>query len=121
MPASRIGGPIAPVADYPLDGCRSVIDVKLNGVFHRMKHEIAAMLASGGGAIVNTSSILGSVGSGAYVATKHALLGQLAGLHPVGRIGTPEEVSDLACFLLSDAASLITGSYHLVDGGYTAR
>jgi NAD(P)-dependent dehydrogenase (short-subunit alcohol dehydrogenase family) len=44
----------------------------------------------------------------------------LAGLHPMGRIGTPEEVSALTCFLLSARASFITGSYHLVDGGYTA-
>ncbi len=42
-------------------------------------------------------------------------------LHPIGRLGTPEEVSALVCFLLSDRASFITGSYHLVDGGYTAQ
>ncbi|MDQ1901158.1 SDR family NAD(P)-dependent oxidoreductase [Paracoccus sp. WLY502] len=44
----------------------------------------------------------------------------LAALHPVGRIGKPTEVSALTCFLLSDRASFITGSYHLVDGGYTS-
>ncbi|MFN3524880.1 MAG: SDR family NAD(P)-dependent oxidoreductase [Paracoccus sp. (in: a-proteobacteria)] len=44
----------------------------------------------------------------------------LAGMHPMGRIGTVEEVSGLVCFLLSHRASFITGSYHLVDGGYTA-
>ncbi|WP_071795032.1 SDR family NAD(P)-dependent oxidoreductase [Natronohydrobacter thiooxidans] len=48
------------------------------------------------------------------------MLDGLAGLHPIGRIGTPEEVSALTCFLLSERASFITGSYHLVDGGYTA-
>jgi len=48
------------------------------------------------------------------------MLEGLAGLHPMGRIGTPEEVSALTCFLLSARASFITGSYHLVDGGYTA-
>lgn len=48
------------------------------------------------------------------------MLDGLAGLHPIGRIGTPEEVSGLTCFLLSERASFITGSYHLVDGGYTA-
>lgn len=39
----------------------------------------------------------------------------------VGRLGTSEEVAALTLFLLSDRASFITGSYHLVDGGYTAR
>lgn len=47
-------------------------------------------------------------------------LAGLAALHPMGRIGTPAEVSALTCFLLSDRASFVTGSYHLVDGGYTA-
>lgn len=48
-------------------------------------------------------------------------LEQLVGAHPLGRLGEPEEVSALVCFLLSDRASFITGSYHLVDGGYTAQ
>ena len=34
---------------------------------------------------------------------------------------TSEEVAALTTFLLSDQASFITGSYHLVDGGYTAQ
>ena len=50
-----------------------------------------------------------------------ATLGYIAGLHPIGRLGTSEEVSALTCFLLSDTASFITGSYHLVDGAYTAQ
>ena len=45
----------------------------------------------------------------------------LAGKHALGRLGTPEEVSALVCFLASDAASFISGSYHLVDGGYVAQ
>lgn len=51
----------------------------------------------------------------------NALDAALVPLHPIGRLGRPEEVSALACFLLSDAASFITGSYHLVDGAYTAH
>lgn len=158
-----IGGPSEKTGDYPLDGWRKVIDVNLNGVFYGMRYQIPAMLAAGGGAIVNIASILGSVGfmnASAYVAAKHgvvgltktaameyaqqgirinsvgpafintpllsanldeATIGQLAGLHPIGRIGTPEEVSALTCFLLSERASFITGSYHLVDGAYTAQ
>jgi NAD(P)-dependent dehydrogenase (short-subunit alcohol dehydrogenase family) len=45
----------------------------------------------------------------------------LVGLHPIGRLGKPEEVAELALFLASDKASFVTGSYHLVDGGYTAQ
>ncbi|MCH1881488.1 glucose 1-dehydrogenase [Agrococcus sp. ARC_14] len=44
----------------------------------------------------------------------------IAAKHVLGRLGTPEEVAALTVFLLSDDASFITGSYHLVDGGYTA-
>ena len=46
---------------------------------------------------------------------------ELVNLHPIGRLGKPEDVAELALFLLSDRAAFVTGSYHLVDGGYTAQ
>ncbi|HKD97524.1 MAG TPA: SDR family NAD(P)-dependent oxidoreductase [Micromonosporaceae bacterium] len=157
-----IGGPQALTGDYPLDGWAQVIGVNLSGVFYSMRAEIPAMLARGGGAIVNMASILGSVGfpqAVAYVSAKHGVLGMtktaaveyaklgirinsvgpgfndtpllsnvppeliagVADLHPLGRLGRSGEVAELVAFLASDRASNITGTYHLVDGGYTAQ
>lgn len=49
-----------------------------------------------------------------------ALVEFLVTKHPIGRLGEPEEVAALVGFLASDAASFVTGSYHVIDGGYSA-
>lgn len=154
-----IGGPSAPVGEYPVDGWDKVISVNLSGVFYGMRYEIPAMLKSDGGVIINMASILGQVGfanAPAYVAAKHGVIGLtknaaleysakkirinsvgpafiktpmieeidenfLLPLHPIGRLGTPEEVAELVIFLSSDKASFITGGYFAIDGGYLAR
>ncbi|MCY3636130.1 MAG: SDR family NAD(P)-dependent oxidoreductase [bacterium] len=46
---------------------------------------------------------------------------QMAAMLPIGRLGTAAEVANLICFLLSEQASNITGSFHLVDGGLMAQ
>src|SRR5690606_34480172 len=45
----------------------------------------------------------------------------LIALHPIGRLGEPEEVAELVLWLCSDKASFVTGSYYAVDGGYLAQ
>ena len=158
-----IGGPSEPIGDYDIEAWHKVLDVDLHSVFYCMKYELAAIEASGGGSIVNMSSILGTNGfstAPAYVASKHAVVGMtksaaleyskrgirinavgpgfirtplldenlepediegLVALHPIGRLGKSEEVAALTAFLLSEDASFVTGSYHLVDGGYAAQ
>ncbi|GAA4179774.1 SDR family NAD(P)-dependent oxidoreductase [Gryllotalpicola koreensis] len=159
-----IGGPQGPLADYDdSDGFASyhqLMGVNLHSVFYGMRYEIPAILAAGGGAIVNMSSILGLVAEPSatpYTTAKHGVSGMtkaagatyasrgirinsvhpgyidtpllaamppeykqvLISKHPAGRLGTAEEVANLVLFLLSDKASFINGTQHVVDGGYT--
>jgi len=85
-----IGGPSAPIADYPLEGWAQVININLSGVFYGMQQQIAAMLKTGGGSIVNMASVLGAVGfatNSAYTAAKHGVVGltQVAALEYSGK------------------------------------
>lgn len=73
-----IVGPEQHVGELTLEGWQQVIDVNLTGVFYGMRYQIPAILESGGGAIVNTSSIAGLIGIenlGAYVSSKHGVTG----------------------------------------------
>ena len=66
------------VADTPLEQWQRNLSVNLTGMFLCMKHEIAHMLAHGGGAIVNTSSTSGAIAtvtSADYTAAKHGVVG----------------------------------------------
>ncbi len=74
------GGGQAPtrIADLPVDAFDSAISITLRSVFLAMKYEIPAMLAGGGGAIVNMASTAGTEAVGGlagYVAAKHGVVG----------------------------------------------
>lgn len=68
----------ATVIDCTEDNWDRTVDTNLKGVWLSMKHEISLMRRSGGGAIVNTTSVVGSrgvYGAPAYVASKHGIIG----------------------------------------------
>lgn len=65
-------------ADCSMDNWHRLIGVNLSGVFHCLRHQIPAMLRTGGGAIVNcasTAGIRGAAYCGAYTASKHGVVG----------------------------------------------
>ncbi|MCU1339318.1 MAG: 3-oxoacyl-(acyl-carrier-protein) reductase [Bryobacterales bacterium] len=74
-----IGGTsFVPTPDYSEQVWDDVIDINLKGIFLAMKYEIPHMLKSGGGAIVNMSSVAGLIGGPigiAYYASKHGVIG----------------------------------------------
>lgn len=71
-------GLAAPLHEQPIDNFDRVMSTNVKSVFFSMKHEIAAMLESGGGAIVNNASMgsfIGFQNLSPYIASKHAVLG----------------------------------------------
>lgn len=72
------GPPQIPTANYPLERWERVIAINLSGTFYCMRYQIPALLSSGGGAIVNTSSVAGQIafdGTAGYTASKHGVVG----------------------------------------------
>lgn len=72
------GGAMVPLIDYPDEEFDRVLAVNVRGLWNCLKAELPAMQANGGGAIVNTSSVmgwLGAAGMAAYSASKHAVVG----------------------------------------------
>ncbi len=164
-----IEGQIAPLAAQPIENYDRIMSINAKGTFLCLRAEIPQMLKSGGGAIVNLSSVAGLIGFpglSAYVASKHAVNGltknaaleygkqgirvnsvcpggidtrmldslakqatagaqtahqMMDPLHPIGRIGTPDEVAELIVWLCSPRAAFVTGAIIPVDGGFVAQ
>ena len=77
-----VGAPPADVGEYEIEQWDKVISINLSGVFYGMRYQLPALLAAGGGAIVNMASVLGQVGTrqnSAYVAAKHGVVGLTKG------------------------------------------
>lgn len=72
-----VAGNFVLTADMPLDAWRRVVGINLDGVFYGLKYEIPAILGSGGGAIVNISSVFADRGGPTveYSTAKHAIRG----------------------------------------------
>ena len=75
---AAIEGQVVPVTEQTDQNFHNVINTNVLGVMNSMKYEIPAMLKSGGGSIVNSSSISGTIGMpgmSVYSASKHAVIG----------------------------------------------
>jgi NAD(P)-dependent dehydrogenase (short-subunit alcohol dehydrogenase family) len=73
-----VEGATGPLTEQAADNYDLIFDTNVRGVLFALKHEMRAMLAQGGGAIVNLSSVAGLIGfpgAALYVASKHAVEG----------------------------------------------
>jgi NAD(P)-dependent dehydrogenase (short-subunit alcohol dehydrogenase family) len=153
-----VDGGTQKLADVSVESWYRTIGINLSGVFFGLKYQIPAIIASGGGSIVNVSSVFSDRGlsqHAPYTASKHGIHGltrtaahdyaadkvrinellpgvidtpmldsnrgmveQMTAFIPQRRLGHPHEVARTICFLLSDAASYITGARVAVDGGF---
>ncbi|WP_298692280.1 SDR family oxidoreductase [uncultured Sphingomonas sp.] len=154
------------ILDCDEDAWRFSIDLNMTAMYRTIRAFLPAMLAAGGGSIVNISSIASSVkgipNRFAYGTTKAGVIGltkavaadfvargircnaicpgtvespslqqrlrdtgdyeeayrQFNARQPMGRLGRPDEIANLALYLASDESAFTTGAVHVIDGGW---
>lgn len=103
------------------------VGTRLSPAYAAAKHGVIGLTEAAALEYADKKIRINSIGPG-YIVTplltkslNDAAMKALVSLHPMGRLGTSEEVAELALWLASDKASFVTGSYYNVDGGYLAQ
>jgi NAD(P)-dependent dehydrogenase (short-subunit alcohol dehydrogenase family) len=91
-----------------------VINLTRAAALENAKHKIRVNCVCPGGINTRVSQVLGRERAEEF----RTAMGKI---HPVGRMGEPEEIANTVTFLASDEASFITGAAYIVDGGLTAQ
>ena len=99
---------------------------KFSPAYVAAKHGVVGLTKAAALEYADKKIRINSIGPG-YIKTPllesldEATLKALVGLHPIGRLGEPNEVAELILWLASSKSSFVTGSYYAVDGGYLAQ
>lgn len=103
-----------------------MVGTKGSPAYVAAKHGVVGLTKAAALEYADKKIRINSIGPG-YIVTPlltnimdEVALKSLASLHPMGRLGEPEEIAELVLWLSSDKASFVTGSYYTIDGGYTA-
>jgi NAD(P)-dependent dehydrogenase (short-subunit alcohol dehydrogenase family) len=100
---------------------------KFSPAYVAAKHGVVGLTKAAALEYADKKIRINSIGPG-YIKTPLVMntldtdaLNALVGLHPIGRLGEPEEIAELLLWLASSKSSFVTGAYYPVDGGYLAQ
>lgn len=104
-----------------------VVGTRLSPAYVAAKHGVVGLTKATALEYASKNIRVNSIGPG-YIRTPllenaldEATIQYAVSLHPIGRLGTSEEVAELILWLGSPKSSFVTGSYYAIDGGYLAQ